>query len=201
MSPVQLLEPTYTAIKRRLVEGVWPAGYKLATSHLAAELDVSPSPVRDSLNHLAGEELVDFVAGAGFFVPAPDARTLIDMLAFNLLLLTNALFDTGGTPFPPSSEPLPLNPDITGLFRHLAGRAGNDELVAAVDRLGERLNPYRKLDAALLGGTDVEIAMLASAITTAAPAMDVAEILARYHARRISSAPDYVRLRADPTIR
>src|SRR3546814_3588922 len=65
MSPAHVLEPTYQAIRKRLMEAAWPAGFRLDTARLAGELGVSTSPVRDSLNHLAGERMVDFEMGAG----------------------------------------------------------------------------------------------------------------------------------------
>src|SRR3546814_7899560 len=69
------------------MEAAWPAGFRLDTARLAGELGVSTSPVRDSLNHLAGERMVDFEMGAGFYVPRTDERRLCDLLALNLRLL------------------------------------------------------------------------------------------------------------------
>src|SRR3546814_13644235 len=74
MSPAHVLEPTYQAIRKRLMEAAWPAGFRLDTARLAGELGVSTSPVRDSLNHLAGERMVDFEMGAGFYVPRTDKK-------------------------------------------------------------------------------------------------------------------------------
>src|ERR1700761_6944712 len=59
MSPSHILEPTYRAIKQRLMCGEWPAGFRLDTARIATDLGVSTSPVRDSLNRLAGECMVD----------------------------------------------------------------------------------------------------------------------------------------------
>src|SRR3546814_3749616 len=80
MSPAHVLEPTYQAIRKRLMEAAWPAGFRLDTARLAGELGVSTSPVRDSLNHLAGERMVDFEMGAGFYVPRTEERRLRDLL-------------------------------------------------------------------------------------------------------------------------
>ena len=54
MSPAYVLEPTYDTLRRRLFAGVWPSGQRLEAARLATELGVSMTPVRDSLNRLAG---------------------------------------------------------------------------------------------------------------------------------------------------
>src|SRR3546814_2577536 len=69
MSPAYVLEPTYDTLRRRLFAGVWPSGQRLEAARLATELGVSMTPVRDSLNRLAGERLVHSSPGEGFQVP------------------------------------------------------------------------------------------------------------------------------------
>src|SRR3546814_6424456 len=81
MSPAYVLEPTYDTLRRRLFAGVWPSGQRLEAARLATELGVSMTPVRDSLNRLAGERLVHSSPGEGFKVPllsATELRALID---------------------------------------------------------------------------------------------------------------------------
>ncbi|HEX7655883.1 MAG TPA: GntR family transcriptional regulator, partial [Sphingomonas sp.] len=91
MSPAHVLEPTYQAIRQRLMAGQWSPGYHLDTARLADDLGVSKSPVRDSLNHLAGERLIAFEPGVGFHVPRLDETQLKDLLDLNLHLLLIAL--------------------------------------------------------------------------------------------------------------
>ena len=79
MSPSHILEPTYQALRERLMGGEWPAGFRLDTARLAADLGVSKSPVRDSLNRLTGERMVDFEPGYGFHVPRLDETQLRDI--------------------------------------------------------------------------------------------------------------------------
>ncbi|MGF7151546.1 hypothetical protein FHS96_005212 [Sphingomonas zeicaulis] len=197
MSPTQLLEPTYSVIRRHLVEGAWPAGHRLATSHLAEEFGVSLSPVRDSLNRLAGEELVDFMPGVGFRVPAPDVVALTDMLQFHLMLLTSALFDLDGNPLVPAPAG-ERAADTATLFRQIADRSGNAEHVTAVVQLGDRLAPYRLCEPAILGEPEAEVIGLRQALAEAAAPSTLVAILTRYHDRRIAVAADLVRLRAMP---
>ena len=65
MSPAHVLVPTCKKLKRMLMEGVWPPGEKLEALRLADELGVSMTPVRDCLNRLVGERLVDMKPGEG----------------------------------------------------------------------------------------------------------------------------------------
>src|SRR3546814_8619732 len=81
MSPAYVLEPTYDTLRRRLFAGVWPSGQRLEAARLATELGVSMTPVRDSLNRLAGERLVHSSPGEGFQVSLlneTELRALID---------------------------------------------------------------------------------------------------------------------------
>src|SRR3546814_17067104 len=63
MSPAHVFEPTYEAIKRRLMTGEWASGTRIEAARMADELGVSVTPVRDSLYRLNGERMVDFTHG------------------------------------------------------------------------------------------------------------------------------------------
>src|SRR3546814_2646571 len=72
---------TSDTLRRRRFAGVWPSGQRLEAARLATELGVSMTPVRDSLNRLAGERLVHSSPGEGFQVPLlseTEPRALID---------------------------------------------------------------------------------------------------------------------------
>src|SRR3546814_3490454 len=69
MSPAHVLEPTYQAIRKRLMEAAWPAGFRLDTARLAGELGVSTSPVRDrSEEHTSELQSLMRITYAGFCV-------------------------------------------------------------------------------------------------------------------------------------
>ena len=57
MSPAHVFEPTYEAIKRRLMGGIWPTGARIEAARFAYELGGSLTPVRDSLFRLDGERM------------------------------------------------------------------------------------------------------------------------------------------------
>src|SRR3546814_20271616 len=87
MSPAHVLEPTYQAIRKRLMEAAWPAGFRLDTARLAGELGLSTSPLHHSLNHPAGQRMVDVELGAGFYVPRTYYRRLRNILHLPLTCL------------------------------------------------------------------------------------------------------------------
>ena len=90
MSPAHVLEPTYQRLKRALMEGTWANGAKLEAMRLADDFGVSMTPVRDSLNQLVGEGLVDLTPGDGFRVPVLTEQGLRDVLRVNAVLLETA---------------------------------------------------------------------------------------------------------------
>ena len=84
MSPAHVFEPTYEAIKRRLMSGEWASGTRIEAARLADDFGVSMTPVRDSLYRLNGERMVDFTPGEGFHVhrmTETEFRALLELLA------------------------------------------------------------------------------------------------------------------------
>ena len=58
-----MAEAAYQTIRDRVVAGDWPAGAQLVNRKLGTELGVSMVPVREALNRLASEGLVEKVIG------------------------------------------------------------------------------------------------------------------------------------------
>lgn len=193
MSPSHVLEPTYDGIKRRLMIGHWPSGSRLEAARLAADLGVSITPVRDSLNHLAGERLVDMIPGEGFRVPSPTEQDLRDLLDFNLFILL-AVIDADTTPW---AMPARVERDhafaIASLFLAIAGHSDNGEIPAAVQSLSERMHPFRRLDEDLLPEAATELDELWASFSEGRSGSDARNLLIRYHSVRKREAGRYVR--------
>jgi len=191
MSPAHVLEPTYLAVKRRLMQGYWPAGFHLDTTRLAEDLDVSTSPIRDSLNRLAGERMVDFEPGAGFQVPRFDEKQLHDLLEVSCCLAVAAVHRLV---YPAALVAASGSPEAAHRFLQLAQATGNGELAGAVSHINDHLAAVRLLDATVLREPDSELQALERAIDERDDASNLVSILARYHARRQRHARDDVRL-------
>ncbi|MFP5333659.1 MAG: GntR family transcriptional regulator [Acidimicrobiia bacterium] len=80
--------PTKTQIHRELRERIilldLPPGTRLREEHLAAEFGVSRTPIRQVLDHLDYEGLVESTEGAGARVSAIDFKQLRDVWAVRL---------------------------------------------------------------------------------------------------------------------
>jgi DNA-binding GntR family transcriptional regulator len=76
-TPAQTPEPNlshraYEHLRRKLISGELAAGARLSNRQLAHEIGVSFTPVREAINRLASEGLVEYVRGSGAFVKRPD---------------------------------------------------------------------------------------------------------------------------------
>lgn len=194
MSPAHVLEPTYQGLKSRLKTGVWPMGMRLEATRLADELGVSVTPVRDCLNRLVGERLVEFSPGEGYRVARLSERRFRDLLQFNLVLLTRAVGSVAdlGTNGAWDAQ-CTLYPDrVAWLFAQVAAASGNAIVTETVEALNDRLHPARCLDPRLNENCETDIALFATLLRERASPAALAEWLNSYHARCCALAPDYV---------
>ncbi len=181
MSPSHVAEPTYDAIRKRLMVGVWPMGHRLESARLAEDLGVSITPVRDSLNRLVGEKLVELVPGIGFHVPRLTERILRDLLDLNLRLLLSAVRTTPSIGYC-SFENLngETHADRTGsLFAQIASLSENTELVETVRSIGDRLHASREHEIAILPFAADEVELIQ--IVAASRPADLVGALVDYH--------------------
>ncbi len=74
-----LAEKSYRYIRERLSRGELAPGNQLVNRTLAEEIGVSVIPVREAINRLASEGLVEHVPGAGAFVRQPSRQDLDDL--------------------------------------------------------------------------------------------------------------------------
>ena len=152
MSPAHVLEPTYRRLKSALMEGAWPDGAKLEAMRLAEDLGVSMSPVRDSLNQLVGEGLVDLTPGEGFRVPFLTEQTLRDILDVNAALLEAAAHNDGGAlgPVVGTDKSDDYVGRVSAAFSAFASSGGNRFLLESIERINDRLHRVRTLEPEVL---------------------------------------------------
>lgn len=75
-------QEAYERIRDKLVSGDMTPGTRLVNRVLAREVGVSVSPVREALNRLASEGLVEHIPGAGTFVRRLSNRDLAKLYSF-----------------------------------------------------------------------------------------------------------------------
>lgn len=193
MSPAHVFEPTYGAIKRRLMTGEWATGARIEAARLAEELGVSMTPVRDSLFRLDGERMVDFTPGEGFHVHSLTETEYRDLLELHLILQLAALATAPEGPAAPVNAKQPYPERIADFFLALAARSSNIEIAAAIAATGDRLQLSRQFDAAILGDVEAEFEELQSARLDAALLPKIRALLLGYHERRAREAAAYAR--------
>lgn len=148
MSPAHVMEPACKKLKHMLMEGVWPPGEKLEALRLADELGVSMTPVRDCLNRLVGERLVDMKPGEGYRVPRISEKALRDMLEVNVALLELALVarseELSDVQF--KSENSAYADRVSSFFDLIASHSGNIIIIETIRSLNERMHAVRMKD-------------------------------------------------------
>ena len=76
---MSLAEQAYRHIRSKLSNGTFVPGEQLVNRVLATEIGVSVIPVREAINRLATEGLVEHVPGSGAFVRQADGQQLNDL--------------------------------------------------------------------------------------------------------------------------
>lgn len=193
MSPAHVLEPTYAAIKQRLMAGAWPCGFRIEAARLAELLGVSITPVRDSLNRLAGERMVEFVAGEGFRVPRLSEVDLRDLFGLNRILLLASL-GRAAIPLRDGDSGVGIADRIGRLFLDFAECPRNGELAAAVGALNDRLYLARTFETQIFADAEEELAAMKAIANDRRSKRILLDKLVRYHGRRERAAEIYARM-------
>jgi DNA-binding FadR family transcriptional regulator len=198
VSPAHVLEPTYETIKRRLLNAYWGMGTKLEAMKLADDLGVSITPVRDSLNRLFGEHLVDFIPGEGFRVPVVNEAMLRDLLKLNCILMMTAA-ETSGPQSGFIMDPgMNVGERTASLFLHLSRRTANRVLISCIMSINDRLQAVRNLEMEIFADLEAELSELADACKAGKSGHStLKELIRAYHERRIEMVSEYLKLFSD----
>lgn len=71
-----LTDRAYQQIRRDILVGIMPPGRKLVVNDLVEEWDISPTPIKEALNRLVAEELVETVPRRGMRVRVYTAKDI-----------------------------------------------------------------------------------------------------------------------------
>ena len=152
MSPGATMERVYLDLKARILTGAFAPGTRLDPAQLARSLSASATPVRDALNRLSGERLVESWHQEGFRQPQLAEADIADLYLWAGALLSLAL--RGRTPRPDlpgglielaTHERYPEG--IDRLFRTIAIGADNRELQYSIVNVIERSAIIREVEA------------------------------------------------------
>lgn len=192
-----LVESIYEAIKREVTSGQLLPGHRVDIANLCSRFGVSKSPVRNILNRLVGEGLLEPHAHDGFYRPFLTEQKLRDLYQWSqdILLLSVARIDLdAASPTAPNGEGSP-EPDWVArtevLFTTLAAQSGNAEYRQAMDNTNARLRPIRRQTPTDMFDVTAELRELNDAISTGDRRLLVAALEA-YHARRFVSVAKLV---------
>ncbi|MDZ3831952.1 MAG: GntR family transcriptional regulator [Sphingopyxis sp.] len=154
MSPGATMERVYLDLKARVLAGEFAPGARLDPLLLSRSLSASATPVRDALNRLSGERLVESWHQEGFRQPQLAEGDISDLYIWAGSLLSLAL--KGRTPMPESPDGLielathdRYSEGIDRLFRTIAIGSSHRELRYAIVNVIERTAAIRETEAAV----------------------------------------------------
>lgn len=190
------------ALKQFATGGRFGWGQPLVVKDLAAELGLSPTPVREALACLSGQGLVLRLRGRGYFFPALTASDIIDLYDLQWSFVQSAVtaHARGRTTLHKTAARFEGEADFPALFTALITHSGNDALALAYQHLTERLAPVSRAERQL----DVVYKPTALELASAMEAGDADSLLtliAAHHRHRCGLAAETARLlrRMEPT--
>jgi len=149
-------EAVYRETRWRILTGALPPGTPVNQAELAAEFEVSPTPVREALRRLESEGLVVFVAHTMVTVSPLDLRELDDLYAIRVDLdsLAGRLAAANRTEDDIAKLKELVEPADSADPRDRFGRnrqfhravfsaSGNQQLTLLLDQLWDRTERYR----------------------------------------------------------
>jgi DNA-binding GntR family transcriptional regulator len=184
MSPeAATADHVYRRIRHEIVEGAFLPGHVLKLGQLTEAFGTSATPVRDALNRLVGERLVNLLPGGGFQVRPLGPARLISLYAWHGALARLALGTRWSNSVKEQLGALRRDVDKSGqlasvtgaFFAILASATRNEELEAALTAASHALTRARALEHLLIPGAVDELALLMAKI-------EVNDITAARHA-------------------
>ena len=91
VTPASAVERTYEAIQEMALSFRLRPGARLNESELSRELGISRTPLREALNRLVAENLLEFVPSKGFFRRSIQPREIFELYQLRLSLETLAV--------------------------------------------------------------------------------------------------------------
>lgn len=179
----------YDALSEQLQKRRYKPGTRLDPIQLADALGTSPTPVRDALHILAGEDLITALPNGGFTTPVFDERGLADLYAWNGDVAAAAL----RSQILRTVEPIPrevldiengdLADRIAAVFQWVANDSSNSEHGKVQARINARLRGARLAESTLIKDTEDELKTMVICFGHYSFG-DMRKLVARYTSRR-----------------
>ena len=188
-----------TILRQRLANGDFAEGEPLIIIDLARELDLSPTPVREALQRLVGEGLVEERRGRGYFNWRIDVADLAELYDLSSLLIGASIAAVAARGRPDHGDlfaGLEAEPDVgpeavvrasERLFARLVRAAGNRAMTSFYISVASRLGPARRAEHHILSGGGAEMAALMG-YAHAGAWRDLATSTIAFHDRRREQA-------------
>lgn len=192
MTPPGTMARVYQALKTRVMAGELAPGERIDPTRLSLELAASATPIREALQRLAGERLVESWQQEGFRQPFVTEASLRDLYGWSeevLRVVLRAIERSG-------SEP-PPRPDLDGdaatqtaqAFAWVAACSPNHEHMLAVASLSDRAHTVRLVEEKLFAEASAELGALVDLVSDRRWA-DARRWIAAYHNARLRRVPD-----------
>lgn len=172
-------------------------GLRLDPRAIAKQLNSSTTPVREALNRLVGERLVETRTSTGYHLPLIDEPALKDLIGWSADILVLAVRRVSGT-MPPAGLLPALSstyPErVAALFSAIVKASGHAEYLGAIDQASASLHAVRLGEPEIFDDLDLELEALNSAMLKE-PLDELKRLLQAYHRRRQKVAADLLRRR------
>lgn len=173
------------AVRQFAEAGQFVPGEAIIVTELAAEVGLSPTPIREALACLAGQGLVERRRGRGYFYPALTAGEVIDLFELQLAYLHAALtlHPRGLSSLRKAAVAVDPLDDVQALFDSIIAQSANPALSLAYQRVKDRLGAVLRAERRQAGNSGQILAAMVSAIVDG-QVPELLTLLAAHHDRR-----------------
>lgn len=168
-------------------------GHPLVATALAAELGLSPTPVREALAHLAGEGVIEHRPGRGYFAPSPTAADIVGLYELHELYLQSALPQTYRSERLPVLTPTDGRGPVEMAFDQVALQGDKAAVTDAYCKVAARLRPIRLIEILV---NDTGLSIISTRIGRREPVdrVEMMAMLTEYHLSRFEIATSLERV-------
>src|SRR3954470_15799586 len=92
MSSGTLKQRARDQLLEKLARGQWRPGVRVSELKLAREMGTSRGPVREAVNQLTSQGILDHIPGFGSFIKVPTPREMEDLYEFREAMESHAAF-------------------------------------------------------------------------------------------------------------